>query len=950
MEELLRLPGTGLLSQVSAADPSNLKEVVVDQMGKAKSALSDLHGVLSAPVTPTLLNLNDQTESLNTALHQGVANALNPVFAAQSKIVNKLAQGAAQAITEAHAAAAPLGVTRDVLPTVADRLINQDYTSTIKQVTDTLAGTTTAVAADPFTVVPPPPPEPAAAVPELAPEPAVTKDVTPAPCGPSGWTTISSAGNNRLNDPAVPTSSACPGLNAAAELAAAAAAAPPGSQVIGWTCPTTADGCIGILYGPGTTTTTTTTTTTNENCGGDTSVAGCGAGGSNPGGNTTIPNMPLPNSTTIVENVGSLAKASTAADALNALVKFARSFNVTIPDAFVPAVLNVAQGMNAGVLPAEATAGIDVPPLTCAAPPPGCPAPPACPAPPVPDPTPPSSSFCNSPNFCDPTSIHTWGTGPGAPVIGNLGDDVLSGLLGTLFGTVSGPFNVVYQASQYALSQIGIAAGAPIDAGIAYCDLGLGLAEKYIGVDLSPARRTLQYWQNALHPTLIPNSGNALQMYLGGSIDYDQYLALTSANGLCPQWAAREVGSSRSKPNPGELLYLWRTGVIDKNTRDQLLTQRGFTDDTERQQWIDSQCPTPGVGAVYAMAMSGTFNTDLVTRWSMGNDFDRAYNGRFKDYLTANGIGYGQGYDYWLSNSRLPSLNQVLQCSWRLRPDKPGVQNVTDDYDVTIALAASGLPRYWQDRIHEISRKVLPRYALQQGYNTNVTTDQELLSSYRDLGYSLEDSKTLLQAAANRKQQFISSKVGVGSDGFYGENYIQGLIDDTTMIGIVNTWTTAQPVVDQIMQELQTRRNYWFLKQGVAAIKKAYVRGLYTNTEAIIALQNIGVPMASQDRYLSLWQSIKSGSQKHLSAAQLCKYRGEGLMTPAEQFAGLTNLGYTPEMAKFIVEDCVIGLNKQDQAAMAKAEKAAAAQAKQKAKDQAAAIKLAKCGPPKVKC
>jgi hypothetical protein len=111
----------------------------------------------------------------------------------------------------------------------------------------------------------------------------------------------------------------------------------------------------------------------------------------------------------------------------------------------------------------------------------------------------------------------------------------------------------------------------------------------------------------------------------------------------------------------------------------------------------------------------------------------------------------------------------------------------------------------------------------------------------------------------------------------------------------------SDPEVLQALAQLDFEADVRIAKQHIASIRSGYVTGRSTRDQAEVSLRRLGVAIDRIERYLTLWDSQKSGSRKLITVAKLTRYARDGILNEPDFRGRLGNLGYQPDDVNAIV-------------------------------------------------
>jgi hypothetical protein len=454
--------------------------------------------------------------------------------------------------------------------------------------------------------------------------------------------------------------------------------------------------------------------------------------------------------------------------------------------------------------------------------------------------------------------------------------------------------------------------------------LVLEFLQKWIGVNLENLIQPVQYEINAICPSAIPGQSAIDAMRNANWIDEDTWLCWTRANNNLdvPAKTVREASRPQLRPEDA-----FKVEKLDPDTFDgyylKFLERAGIPGDqygaiSKLMEFI------PSAADLVRFMTRDVFDSTVFEPFQLDDEFDKKFQGDIVKWSEAQGMNSDKLKLYWRAHWQWPSPSQMYQMLHRWRPkgvDLPeGVLPVTIT-DVERVLGITDVAPVWRKRLTYLSYKVINRLELRRLFANGLIDKKQFISGMLDLGYEprAADKIASLFEELNRQQRERESRTL--SLNWISSHYADGSIDRTTafnkLVAIGITGDNTNRVIDdaQLKAAATTRQN------RIGNYKRRFTRGEFDKGTAVGLLQQAGVDTDQAIVIVSGWDQTIKDRGKHASAAMLCKWLGQGLLTGEEYYKRLTNLGWTNEDAARIVASCGLDL-------AAKAAKTSAAAAK----------------------
>ncbi len=335
------------------------------------------------------------------------------------------------------------------------------------------------------------------------------------------------------------------------------------------------------------------------------------------------------------------------------------------------------------------------------------------------------------------------------------------------------------------------------------------------------------------------------------------------------------------------------------------------------------------------------------------------------------------------------SPGQLAEMVQRLRPGRvdPSVQFTIDDF--LRLLAEQDIAPFFRERLRQIAFRTLPIRQLTQLVVTRQIDAAELSQRWQDIGYKQADADILAKALmiqgerqrATQMRQYTPAVVAklwpagqIARADAYKVLAPQGMtqadvdtllevadktlaatqyekhtiktIDDYARLaakaygdGVVSADNAIAALeragysADAATLEIQTidlQRQMARADDAAKAIKRSFLRGELTATDATNAMALAGfLPGAAAD-YVSRWQLLLTVPRKAATRAQILKWARDGIISAASAEQRLLNLGYAPDTVRLDLLELAQTIKQAQQLA-------ASRQAAQLARAQAAA-------------
>lgn len=450
---------------------------------------------------------------------------------------------------------------------------------------------------------------------------------------------------------------------------------------------------------------------------------------------------------------------------------------------------------------------------------------------------------------------------------------------------------------------------APQAAGLGAWRAIIGVLEHMLGTPLPEAHRTVEYYINYLCPTKIPDAAQAIEAVLAGSTDPATAAFWVKADGYCPEPYSVVADSRREKLQTVELIqHRRRNGWQDQQIID-ALGKQGWLRPDEAIARVELYDELPTISDHLHWLQRNVFDTQYVQDYQLMDGFEERFWAMFGSNLHSIGMKKEYAALHYAAHWINPAPGQLQEMVYRLRPDKPGVQNPFTLQDYGRILAEQDVAPYFRNRFSEIAYRVPALGYLRDMYRQGVINDDDLRGYHQDLGYTDQDSQRFVSVDAIAKIRQRTEQARGWTPIAIAHGYISGYgtKDDVyrSMDRLGYTHDEADALMARADSDLQyttmSRARSRVVFSALTSIKKAIAAGVMSNLDAVQALENLGW----KPEFAAGWVGIQaSDAEVTLVKAATARIRSAlfaGEIDANYVLTALGALGVTPDVAsKFL--------------------------------------------------
>ena len=184
-------------------------------------------------------------------------------------------------------------------------------------------------------------------------------------------------------------------------------------------------------------------------------------------------------------------------------------------------------------------------------------------------------------------------------------------------------------------------------------------------------------------------------------------------------------------PDQTQALAWFYRGLISEETLKTVLNNLGYDKDNV-DNILDASQLIPPVGDLITMAVREVFSPAVAEKFGQFDDFPD----QFRKEAAKHGLTEEWAKRYWAAHWGLPSLSMGYEMLHR---------GVITESELDLLLRSQDVMPFWRERLKKISYRNLTRVDVRRMYSLGVLTEEEVLKSFTDYGYSQENARRMTQ-------------------------------------------------------------------------------------------------------------------------------------------------------------------------------------------------------------
>jgi hypothetical protein len=334
--------------------------------------------------------------------------------------------------------------------------------------------------------------------------------------------------------------------------------------------------------------------------------------------------------------------------------------------------------------------------------------------------------------------------------------------------------------------------------------------------------------------------------------------------------------------NTIRILY-YRKVLSEEQTYERMLNL-GYKE--ERIAEIIQSWPViPSVPDILFMVKKEAFKPEIITKYG----YDLEFPIDQLEHLQAQGLSEFWAYKYWYSHWEVPSAQMGFDMLHR---------GIIDLDILNDLFKVADIPPYWRDKLIAIAYTPFTRVDIRRMHQLKVLTDDELISSYMDIGYNYDKAVKMAQFtyALNGEERTNLTKAEIL------KGYSEGFITKENAVSMLSELKFKQEEIDYFLvfedykneKELQTKR--------IANIKTQFVKNMIDEFDARQSLTTMNLKGAQIEVLMQSWLIERIVDVRRPTKADLDSFVKLGIITPDQYIIELYNLGYNKEYVSWYLQ------------------------------------------------
>ena len=293
----------------------------------------------------------------------------------------------------------------------------------------------------------------------------------------------------------------------------------------------------------------------------------------------------------------------------------------------------------------------------------------------------------------------------------------------------------------------------------------------------------------------------------------------------------------------------------------------------------------PPIQDLVRFMVRDTFDQDVVDLLRTDEGFTDKWQNEALEWGDWQGIPDDVAKMYWRAHWQIPSTGQLFDIYHRNRVEPNETEGKFTFNKLKSTLQINDNLPSMIPYLEQISEHLPTRVDIRRAYRLGAIDETQVENNYKMRGYSDANAKIMVKYADNDKEQFLMGRREV-------KLYRDGLISDAEFVQGMQKYDPKPEMFDYIYKITEAERRAPVIKRCLKQLEKQYLERAIDDDELQQRLDELNVPVVTQERFKEELACLKKSEYKELTANQLCTLYSGGQIAGWLFIERLEKLGY----------------------------------------------------------
>jgi len=334
-----------------------------------------------------------------------------------------------------------------------------------------------------------------------------------------------------------------------------------------------------------------------------------------------------------------------------------------------------------------------------------------------------------------------------------------------------------------------------------------------------------------------------------------------------------------------EIMKLWLRGALDTDKMYERMRELGFTD-TRTAELAHLYEIIPGPSDLFHLVAKEAFEPDQIAKFGLDEEFPEDQ----VKWLEKQGVNRFWAEKYWAAHWEQPSPQQVWEMLHR---------GLVTAQDMDQYFRVIELPKFWRDRMTQISYSPYTRVDLRRLWKEGIITDvDEIFKEYKWQGYDDQHALNLTKFAiadAEQDDKELSTSQVLSA-------YERKLVNKEQAKSLLSLVGYDENRSEFILTSKDYEIEEKFTTKKINVVKEKYIKRVYDKWQAYADLNRLNLAADYISYLLEDWELDFIKQEKLPTRGDIIKWWQQKIIVNDVFVEYMIKLGYSKEHAELMLE------------------------------------------------